>query len=712
MQREIKSKSLRYGIVALLLACVLTATIYNFGMQTFVPSDPNVPTDPDVPADPNAPSGPAPQESDDPQQPSQPNQPTDPSEPTEPEQPSAPTEPTEPDTPTEHTTPTLPPAIPPFPNPPTEQPVFSELKKFDSFSELETFVNDNTEKAGTVNYFETRTWDVATFGGGEEDYSTTNIQVAGVDEADIVKSDGEYLYVVSEPYVYILKAYPAEQAEVVSKIECNVTYGAQIYVNDDKLVVLTNSYPYPTWGWGVDTFAPDSYGQETAVKVYDIADRSNPVLSRTVKVNGTLLGSRMIGDYVYVVANQIITYPRSNGTDVFMEVVLPTISGNHTMQIEPTEIFYIDVPDVSYQLTTIIAVNVMNDAQEPTYEPFLTGYSTDMYVSLNNMYLVAPNTNWYFFIEEGSDEPKQETLIYRIELNEEQVNVLSEGTVPGTVLNQFSMDEHNGHFRIATTTNVWWSSQNSTNQLYVLDMNLDVVGKLEDLGEGETIYSARFMGDRGYIVTFRKIDPFFVLDLADPTAPTVLGELKITGYSDYLHPYDENHILGIGKETELSEEGDFSWYQGVKMLLFDVSDVSNPREVANYSIGDRGTTSPILDDHKALLFDESRNLLVIPVLVAELDPSEYPGEVPDWAHGDYVWQGACVFDISPDGILYRGGITHVPDGTDLKNGYWSYNEYFVERALYIEGVLYTVSGNIVKMNDLGSLDLLNEIELS
>ena len=682
LQREIKSKSLRYGIAALLLACVLTVTVYNFGIQTLVPSEPNVPSDPNVPIDTN------PQDSDVPSQPTTPIQPSIP-------------------------------MIPNYPNQPTTQTVFSELKKFSSYDELQTFINVNTEKAGTVNYFGTRTWDTApqdTFGGAEaasqEDYSTTNTQVAGVDEADIVKSDGEYLYVVSEPYVYILKAYPADQAEVVSKIECNVTYGAQIYVNEDKLVVLTNSYPYPTWGWGVDTFAPNSYGQETAVKVYDITDKANPVLSRTVNVNGTLLGSRMIGDYVYVVANQIIMYPRSNGTEVFMEVVLPTISGDHTIQIEPTEIFYIDVPDVSYQLTTVIAVNIMNDAQEPTYEPFLTGYSTDMYVSLNNMYLVAPNTNWYFFIEEGTDEPKQETLIYRIELDEEQVNVLSEGTVPGTVLNQFSMDEHNGYFRIATTTNVWWSSGNSTNQLYVLNMNLDVVGKLENIATGEQIYSARFMGDRGYIVTFRKIDPFFVLDLADPAAPKVLGELKITGYSDYLHPYDENHILGIGKETELSEEGDFSWYQGVKMSLFDVSDVSNPVEVAKYEIGDRGTTSPILDDHKALLFDKEKNLLVIPVLVAELDPSEYPGEVPDWAHGDYVWQGACLFDIFPEGIFYRGGITHIPDGVDLKSSYWIYSEYFVERTLYIGNVVYTVSDSLVKMNDLESLDLLNEIELS
>ncbi len=610
-----------------------------------------------------------------------------------------------------------------MPNQPTTPAVFSELKKFSSYDELETFINVNTEKAGTVNYFATRTSDTAAFGGAEaaqEDYSTTNIQVEGVDEADIVKSDGEYLYVVSAPYIYILKAYPADQAEVVSKIEFNETYGVQIYVNEDKLVVLANYYPYLTFGDGervvIDTFAPYPYVEETFVKVYDITDKANPVLSRTVTANGTMYGSRMIGDYVYVVINQFIMQPRVNGTDVYMEVTLPTISGDYTKQIQPTEIYYIDVPDTSYQLTTIIAVNVMNDAQEPTYEPFLTGYSTNMYVSLNNMYLVAPNTNWYFLLD-GEDEPKQETLVYRIELNQEQVNILSEGTVAGYVLNQFSMDEYSGYFRIATTTNNFgWRTfaeeATSENNVYVLDMNLDVVGELEDLAPGEQIYSARFMGDRLYLVTFRKIDPLFVIDMSDPTAPTVLGQLKVTGYSGYLHPYDENHIIGIGKETEYEAKEDFSWYQGVKISLFDVSDVSNPVEVAKYEIGDRGTDSPVLWDHKALLFDESRNLLVIPVLVAEIDPSQYEGEIPDWAYGEPVWQGACVFDISPDGIEYRGGITHLEDGADLKSGYWFYSEYFVERALYIGNVLYTVSDKLVKMNDLGSLDLLNEIELS
>ncbi len=201
--------------------------------------------------------------------------------------------------------------------------------------------------------------------------------------------------------------------------------------------------------------------------------------------------------------------------------------------------------------------------------------------------------------------------------------------MPGQVLNQFSMDEYDDHFRIATTTWTYTNlTSNPTNNVYVLDMNMSIVGKLEDLAPGEHIYSARFMEKRCYLVTFVMIDPLFVIDLSDPTKPAVLGQLNITGYSNYLHPYDENHIIGVGKETSPSDEGFFAWYQGVKISLFDVSNVSDPIQIANYTIGDRGTNSPVLYDHEAFLFDKEKDLLVIPVLVAKVDRSQYPDAIP------------------------------------------------------------------------------------
>src|SRR3989338_2964753 len=151
------------------------------------------------------------------------------------------------------------------------------------------------------------------------------------------------------------------------------------------------------------------------------------------------------------------------------------------------------------------------------------------------------------------------------------------------------------------------------------------------------------MGERAYLVTFVNIDPLFVIDLSNPANPAVLGELKIPGYSDYLHPYDDTHLIGIGKDAAPSDRDDFAYYQGLKLSLFDVSDVSSPKEIDSFSIGDRGSESFALHDHHAFLFSREKNLLVIPVTEAKVDPSDYVGEIPQSAYGKTVFQGAYVF---------------------------------------------------------------------
>jgi len=558
--------------------------------------------------------------------------------------------------------------------------VSTPLKKFSSYNELKNFVKTSVQDysqylwerapAGTLLGMRTASSDAQTYNVPE--YSTTNIQVEGVDEADIVKTDGEYIYVVSGNNVVILKAYPAENAKVLSKIELDGSLKG-VFINEDRLVVFEDFNYY-----------------KISIKVYDVSDRTSPSLKRNETRDGCYFNSRMIGDYVYVVINQPL-YHQEN------EVALPKIYSNDEIkEISATEIYYVDAPSYSYALTTVVAVNVQNDYQEPTDKPFLLGATSNMYVSLNNIYIIS--------------QRYERTLIYRMSIEDGQIEAAANGEVPGYALNQFSMDEHEGYFRIATTTGHIarsFDEASSKNHIYVLDMDLDIVGRLEDLAPGEKIYSARFMGDRCYLVTFRKIDPLFVIDLKDPYDPEVLGQLKITGYSDYLHPYDENHVIGVGKETVAAEQGDFSWYQGVKISLFDVSDVENPVEIDKYEIGDRGTDSAVLSDHKAFLFDKSRNLLVMPVSVAEIDPEKYPEGVPPYIQGDFVWQGAYVFDISLDeGLVLKGRITHAED----TSSYSSYL-YQVKRSLYIGNVLYTISEKKIKMNSLENLEQINEIEL-
>jgi uncharacterized secreted protein with C-terminal beta-propeller domain len=587
----------------------------------------------------------------------------------------------------------------------------NQISKFTSYDELQEFVKTN---AGYKQFY----WgfsrgDVFLAPGGAENadlapavsgHSTTNIQVAGVDEADIVKTDGEYIYLASGNKTIIVKAYPPEQAEVLSEIELGGTV-IGIFINGDRLVVFEEETPYYAYydvGWdSAEKFYMPYISPKVYIKVYDVSDRENPQLQRELSTNGQYVSSRMIGDYAYVVVNEPV-YEQDD------EVNLPKIdsSGNET-EIPATEIYYSDVADYYYMYTTIIAINTQNDGQEPTYETILLGASSNLYVSTDNIYLTFPVWGGDV-VEPWGIRRSERTSIHRIRIEGGEMEYAASGEIPGMVLNQFSMDEYDGYFRVATTTH----GEKPLNNVYVLNMALNITGSLkEDIAVGETIYSARFMGERCYLVTFRNIDPLFVIDLSNPEAPKVLGELKITGYSSYLHPYDETHIIGIGKET-VAEREDFAWYQGVKISLFDVSDVNNPVEIGKYEIGDRGTDSPVLWDHKAFLFDKERNLLVIPVLEAKINATQYPGGVSSSAYGQPVWQGAYVFDISINGLQPRGQITHVENITDPEQQYYYYYSPFaVERSLYIDNVLYTISDAKIMMNNLESLDYIDEVEL-
>jgi uncharacterized secreted protein with C-terminal beta-propeller domain len=659
------------------------------------------------------------------------------------------------------------------------------LKKFSSCEEIMNFLKANrgVEIEIPYSYFYSIARNAApsafksTFESTTGlDYSTTNIQVAGVDEADIVKNDGKYIYTISGSKIVIIDAYPAEQAKILSEIEFNGT-PLEIFINKDRLIVFGEEQSYYHYQYplketiGIASKYP--YGtSKTSIKIYDISDRENPKLARNLSIDGNYYDSRMIGDYVYAVVNKNI-YD-------YGEISIPRVSeGETSANCKCSDVYYFDVPDSSYFFSTIVAINTQNEEKLES-KVFLMGYTQQMYVSLNNIFItyqkrlsstyyyeklikeviipVAPielisrineissyNISMYSKLQEiqgllqsytqqlsegerTSFEEKlkgkisklqeeiamemQKTAIHKISINGNKIEYKAEGEVPGVVLNQFSMDEYNNHFRVATTT--WNSNSQSKNHVYILDSDLKIAGKLEDLAPGERIYSARFLGDRCYLVTFKKVDPLFVINLSNPRSPEVLGKLKIPGYSDYLHPYDENHLIGIGKEAVEAEEGDFAWYQGVKLSLFDVSKVSEPREIAKYSIGDRGTDSYALRDHKAFLFSKSKNLLVIPILLAEIDEQKY-SKIPPYIQGDYIWQGAYVFEPTlKEGFVLKGRITHNPsEGEFKKSGlyFYYYSPYSIKRSLYIENTLYTISDKLIKANALPNLEELKSISL-
>lgn len=577
------------------------------------------------------------------------------------------------------------------------------IKTFNSYAELSDFIAQNMQDANNMYYGtffgllpREGVFALANSGAsqdtGANKYSTTNIQVSGVDEGDIVKTDGTYIYVSSNNFVYIMRAYPVGAAEILAKIEINGTWNLDLYLNGDKLIVLGNQRAWLYYGVvdyvvkdGVataDSFMPPYWYQPTTfVNVYDVSDRTSPTLERSIEINGTLGGSRLIEDYLYVMVNKPAV-PYWNAT-----VELPVIvNNNDTISIPAEEVRYSDVSATSYDFITIIAINTADSAEEPTYETFLANYASTMYVSQTNMYLAIPKYGARILfgaeLAANTEDLREKTLIYRISLDGKAVKVEAEGAVPGTVLNQFSMDEYNGYFRIATTE---WATNGTLNNLYVLNANLDKVGSVEGLAKGERIYSARFAGDRCYIVTYRQVDPFFAIDLSDPANPEVMGILKIPGFSTYMHPYDENTIIGIG-----TEEGK------VKLSMFDVSNFTNPREIDKFIIDSLYSYTEVGSDHKALLFDKGLDLMVFPVSMS----------VPTGREWVY-WQGAFVFNVTvEDGFILRGTITQQDD---LNSSNW---QKTVRRSLYIEDVLYTISEKMVKMSSLDTLQTLGTLELS
>ena len=710
----------------------------------------------------------------------------------------------------------------------------NQIKQFASQEDLNNFIKQNSDSTGYSNIFRGFGREVmmetadAAVGASESkqvspaaasDYSTTNIQVQGVDEADIVKNDDKYIYAVNGNKVKIINAYPAENMDILSEI--NISGVSNIFINNDKLIVFANNYgPVLYKGVAADSIkcvGCGGYEQNSLVYVYDISDKENPVLNGNFSFEGNYVDSRMINDYIYIISTKYANIDNPEPPIYYANGV--------ENKVVASDVAYWPYPDTSYVFTSITGINLKKN--EINNKVYLTGSTNIIYVSQNNIYLTYQKTadykkyaeqiaeevyypllsdeydnkikkvldsdknNWEKlnemseivndysqelkaddfsdFSKELSDRMEEfnieiqkqteKTIIHKINVNKDNIEYKGVGEVPGRVLNQFSMDEFNGDFRIATTTGNW--RETSLNHLYVLDKDLKIIGSVEDLAKGERIYSTRFINKRAYMVTFKQVDPLFVIDLSNPEKPEVLGYLKITGFSDYLHPYDEDHIIGIGKQA--TEQGRFL---GLKISLFDVSDVQNPIEESKIEIGDRGTDSNALYDHKAFLFDKEKNLLVIPINLYEINKEKPQSE---WSWGEQVWQGAYVFNIDLDEISVRGKITHIkeykpiygpaqddPIGAtreindqtwtktsankwktspvdyhygydydfswtdetiDQQEGGINYKQYMydwksqIQRSLYLDDVLYTISQSKIKANDLDSIDEINSLDL-
>lgn len=420
--------------------------------------------------------------------------------------------------------------------------------------------------------------------GAALSYSKTNLQEAGVDEADIIKTDGKYLYVMKATGSVRMIRAEGKTLEVEGTImlEALNETPQEMYVDGDilNLIVTGSRTTLDSDDTQEDTYTANTENY-TKIYTYDISDRSVPQLKGTVKQKGTYSTSRKNGDVIYLFTQ---FYPQINDADQ-IDTYVPAVNG---ARLESTDIY---LPEYQNSSSYLVISSVSNRRPDEVIDKkAIVSAADNFYVSNDNIYIA--NANW------GSDATM--TQILKFSCQKGKIRAKGAADLKGFLNDSFSMNEYNGYLRIVLTD---YSGDTQTNALYVLDDALEVCGSITDIAEGEEIRSARFLGDTGYFVTFKETDPLFSVDLSNPADPKVLGELKITGFSSYLHFYGENKLLGVGNEVD-PETGA---YTGIKLAMFDVSDPSNVKQLHKFVIKDT-YDCPLFYDYKAAMIDTEKNV--------------------------------------------------------------------------------------------------------
>ncbi|MDD4312715.1 MAG: beta-propeller domain-containing protein [Eubacteriales bacterium] len=458
---------------------------------------------------------------------------------------------------------------------------------------------------------------------GSADYSETNVQVKGVDEADIVKTDGNFIYYIAGNQLNILKPDGAG-TKLISSTQLSSDdswwgYNSEMFLLGNRLMIITQSYN-TVWINDANGNYQTNTDQTSAI-IYDVSNPTKPAQVVSLGQSGNYVSSRMIGDYVYLVTSQYI-YNAVKGTPV--TYIPSTSDGAESKLLQPTDL-YIGGNPQNAAYTVIGSINLKSGANFTSAKAVFGGTS-ELYANADHLLLafsryeeetqpIAPD-------KDGKNvqitRSSSSTDLVLLGLAEGQITKLASGNVPGNLLNQFSMDEYQNVIRIVTTLNNWEqriytdgidtyeSDSTSANALYTLDLNLNVLGKIENLAKDEYVKSVRFDGDIGYFVTFRQVDPLFAVDLSNAANPRILDTLKIPGFSEYLHVFKDNLLLGIGYNAD-EKTGQM---QGVKLSMFDTADKTNVKEVTTEKVDASWTA--VGSNHKAILVDAEKNLIAFP----------------------------------------------------------------------------------------------------
>ena len=417
---------------------------------------------------------------------------------------------------------------------------------------------------------------------GEADYSQTNVREAGVDEGDVVKTDGSYLYILkSSGSVRIVDIRGTKMKEIAEIQPEKLNESIEdLYLDGDRLMLVTTGYENSMEEAESDMYTVNRY-QYTALTVYDITEREHPEMTGRITQEGDYRQSRKNGDYVYLLTQ----YSPSLGDSFEDSSVMPLVN---EQKLAISDVY---LPDQTSQPDYLVAsgINIQDPENVISSKAIVSG-AADFYMSSDNLFIC--NNNW--------NDGKSSTEILRFACEDGEITAGAMCELPGFLNDTFSLDEYQGYLRVLLTED----SNGESNSLYILDADMQVTGAIRDLADGETIRSARFMGTIAYFVTFRQTDPLFCADLSDPDNPQILSELKLTGFSSYLHPYGDHLLLGVGYEAE-EETGSQT---GVKLSMFDISEPSQVEEQDKYVI--KGASYLPSDyDYKAILADGEKNLI-------------------------------------------------------------------------------------------------------
>lgn len=426
-------------------------------------------------------------------------------------------------------------------------------------------------------------------------YETTYTQVDGVDEGDVIKNDGKYIYIANNYGYTDISIYETDDgnSKLVSTITSSVSikdYGkgaiSDMYLYNDKLIINMDYYTMET-----------DYNNKTITIVYDISDKSAPKEIQHFSQEGDYVSSRIVKNHLYVITNK---YVYKTSSKKYYAPVICHGSKEETMDIqdvccvrEPTEPSYVIVTSLN-----------LDNCDNYSDTKAVLGAGSNIYCTENNLYVVS----------EDYEFDTVNINIMKFSLDNGNINFVADGKVKGAINNQYSLDEKDGNLRIATTYNSVLNSFEiyknivEFNCITVLDENLKEIGKIDNFAKGESIQAVKFMGDIAYVITFEQTDPLFVIDLSDPTKPEIKGSVKITGFSSMLHPIDENTLIGVGYADEETKYGE--WIDGIKLVLFDVSDKTNPKVLD--SVIFKYTYSEAQDNPKAFVVNNNKGYYAIP----------------------------------------------------------------------------------------------------